>query len=339
MHGYIGCYTTRSGKPTGASGVSLLSGGGQQLTVRPGPHAVNPTYLALTPDNQILYAAVELPDGGAIAAFRRAGDTLAPLGTPRLTGGTRSCYVSVHPAGYVLSADYGHGSLAVHPTGGDGALLERTDLVRLTGSGPDPDRQEAAHAHMIVPTPDSQHVLAIDLGTDSIYRYTLASGRLQEDAVVRIAPGAGPRHLAYHPTLPYAYVANELNSTVSVLDLAGFSVGATTSTVEADADGTSHPSAIRVSPDGRFCYVANRGVDTIAVLAIHPDGTTLELITTVPCGGEHPRDMTLAGEYLYSANQFSNTITQFHVDQRTGVPRQLGEPVPTSAPSCLVFAA
>lgn len=337
MDGYLGCYTARGGKPTGATGISLIDQNDGLLGVRPGPPAINPTYLTLSADSQILYAAVEVAEGGAIAAYRRDGDGLAALGTPQLTGGTRSCHVSVHPDGYVLSADYGDGSLAVHPIGGDGEPGERTDLVRLTGSGPDPDRQEAPHAHMIMPTPDGRYILAIDLGTDSIYRYTLDGGRLREDAVVHVHSGAGPRHLAFHPTRPYAYIANELDSTVSVLDLDEFNVTSHVPSSPADGDGPSQPSAIRVSPDGRFCYVANRGVDTIAVLPIAADGATLRFDTTVPCGGEHPRDMTLNGDFLYSANQFSNTVTQFRVDATTGVPAPIGEPVETPAPACLVF--
>lgn len=337
MDGYLGCYTARGGKPTGATGISLIDQNDGLLDVRPGPAATNPTYLAVSADGRILYVAVEVAEGGAIAAYRRDGDGLSPLGTPRLTGGTRSCHVSVHPDGYVLSADYGDGSLAVHPIGGDGELTERTDLVQLTGSGPDPARQEAPHAHMIMPTPDGKHVIAIDLGTDSIYRYTLDGGRLRSDTVAHVHPGAGPRHLAFHPTQPYAYIANELDSTVSVLDLDEFSVKSHVASSPADGDGPSQPSAIRVSPDGRFCYVANRGVDTVAVLPIAVDGATLQLDTTVPCGGEHPRDMTLHGDHLYSANQFSNTVSQFRVDPATGVPSPIGEAVPTPAPSCLVF--
>lgn len=336
MDGFLGCYTSRGGMPTGATGIGLIDKEDGLLTLRPGQPAINPTYLALSAD-RILYAAVEASDGGAIAAYRTDGDTLTPVGRPQLTGGKRSAHVSVHPDGYVLSADYGDGSLAVHPIGGDGAPLERSDLIRLTGSGPDPDRQEAPHAHMIMPTPDGQYVVAIDLGTDSIFRYTLADERLRDDAVADVHPGAGPRHLAFHPTEPYAYVANELDSTVSVLDLAEFSVTSHVPSAQSTGDVPSQPSAIRVSADGRFCYIANRGVDTIAVLAIAPDGTTLSLDATVPCGGEHPRDMTLDGDYLYSANQFSNTITQFRVDPATGLPSPIGEPVPTPAPSCLVF--
>jgi 6-phosphogluconolactonase len=338
MDGLLGCYTTRGGEPTGASGISLIDKNDGRLALRPGVPAVNPTYLALSLDGRTLYAAVQEPEGGAIAAYRTGGDSLVPVGRPQPTGGTRSAHVSVHPHGFVLSADYGDGLLTVHPTDADGAVRERTELIKLTGTGPNPNRQEAPHAHMIMPTPSGQHVLAIDLGTDSIYRYTLDGGRLRNDTVAQVHIGAGPRHLAFHPIEPYAYIANELDSTVSVLDLNDHSVTSHVSSSPGTGDVPSQPSAIRVSPDGRFCYVANRGVDTIAVLSIAADGATLQLDATVPCGGEHPRDMTLNGDCLYSANQFSNTITQFRVDPETGVPSPIGEPVPTPAPSCLVFA-
>ncbi len=338
MRGYLGCYTDQQASATGASGISVLEADGETLTVRPGPVAKNPTYLAPSADRRFLYAVMGSPDGDAVGAFKIDGAALIPWGVPQLTGGTNACHLSVHPSGSVLlSANYGDGSLAVHPIAEDGSLAPRTDLGQLSGAGPHPQRQRGPHAHMIVTEPNGAHILATDLGTDSVHRYTLASGRLSPAGVISVPPGAGPRHLAFHPDGQRAYVVNEIDSTVTILDLATFQAGGTFSTVPANGAVVSLPSAIRVAQDGRFCYVANRGPDTIGVLEISSDGTELNVVATVPCGGAHPRDLVLVGELLYVANQHSNLVTSFRIDPDSGVPTPSGAPLRTQAPSCLVF--
>lgn len=326
VRGYLGRY---------GQDIGILTGEAGALAVRPGPAATNPSYLAFSPAG-FLYAAMESDEGGAVGAYAIEGDRLRPLGQ-RPTGGAGTCHVSVHPAGFVLSADYGSGTVAVHPIEADGSLGERTDVGQHEGSGPDPDRQRAAHAHMIVTEPSGDYVLAIDLGTDTAYRYRLAEGRLQAVAEARVHAGAGPRHVAFHPAGRFAYIANELDSSVSVLELTSFTVGPTVRTQPDDDPLPSAPSAIRVAADGRFCYVANRGPDTVAILAISPDGADLRLAGAVPSGGEHPRDLVLVDGDMYVANQHSNTVTSFRIDIESGRPEPFGATLRTAAPSCLLF--
>ncbi|HEX6337252.1 MAG TPA: lactonase family protein [Jiangellaceae bacterium] len=326
VRGYLGRY---------GPDIGLLTGEAGALVVRPGPAATDPSYLAFSPAG-FLYAAIESDKGGAVGAYAIDGDGLRPLGQ-RPTGGAGTCHVSVHPAGFVLSADYRSGTIAVHPIEADGSLGDRTDLVHHEGGGPDPDRQDSSHAHMVVTEPSGDYVLAVDLGTDTAYRYRLSDGRLRAVAQARVPAGAGPRHVAFHPAGRFGYIANELDSSVSVLDLASFTVGATVRTQPSDDPRPSAPSAIRVAADGRFCYVANRGPDTVAVLAISADGADLRLAATVPSGGEHPRDLVLAGGYMYVANQHSNTVTTFRTDTETGRPEPFGASLRTARPSCLLF--
>jgi 6-phosphogluconolactonase (cycloisomerase 2 family) len=327
VRGYLGRYGDTIGILTGEPG---------HLTVRPGPTATNPSYLAVSPGG-VLYAAIE-SDSGAVAAYAIEGESLRPLGD-RPTGGAGTCHLSVHPSGdFVLSADYGSGTIAVHPVGPDGGLGERTDLIRHEGSGPNRDRQRGPHAHMIIPAPSGDSLLATDLGTDTVYRYELsARGRLKLATKVSVSPGSGPRHVAFHPAGRFAYVVNELSSSVSVLDLESFTFGPTIRSQAGDDERSSSPSAIRVSADGRFCYVANRGPDVIATLAISPQGDQLRLVETVPAGGEHPRDIALTGEYMYVANQHSGTVTTFSVDAATGQLTPVGASVRTAAPSCVLL--
>ena len=324
VRGYLGCY---------GDSIGILTDGRDGLSVSSGPAATNPSYLTASPTGKVIYAVFESFSGG-IGAYAVDGEQLMPLGE-RPSGGDSPCHLSVHD-GHLLVAHYGSGSVAVFPIKPDGSLAERSDLVRHAGSGPHPERQGHPHTHMIVPEPSGRYVLAIDLGTDSIYRYVLTDGRLQAAGAAPVPAGAGPRHVAFHPSGRFGYVANELDSTVSVLDLETFTVGATVSTVDSAA-APGHPSAIRIAADGQHCYVANRGPDTIAVLDLPSDGADLRLTATVPAGGAHPRDIVLDGDRAYVANEESGTVTSLRVDRSTGALEPEGVLLETQRPACLLL--
>ncbi|MGH8775226.1 MAG: lactonase family protein [Jiangellaceae bacterium] len=328
MRGFLGGY--------GDAGIRILDVDGSRLSVRPGAAVADASFLALHPDSRTLYAVVEGSEG-RVAAFGIDDESLRPLAS-QPTGGTSPTHLSVHPSGrFLLTANYGSGSVSVHPIDVDGSVGERTDLVRHSGSGPDPERQQGPHAHMVVAEPSGAYVLVVDLGTDSLHRYLFDSGRLTPAMTAVTNPGAGPRHVAFDPGGTSAYVVAELDSTVRVLDLRSFTWGEPVSTVPDDVAVTNHPSAVKVSADGRFCYVANRGHDSIAVFAVENGGGRLRPTTTVPCGGDGPRDLELAGAWLYVANQSSGTVTSFSLDPASGRPTPAGEPVRTPSPSCLLL--
>ncbi|MEW2379872.1 lactonase family protein [Micromonospora sp. NPDC047812] len=298
----------------------------------------SPSFLARHPRLPVLYAVNELPDG-QVSAFRvGAGGDLTPLGT-RPTGGAEPCHLAVVPdGGHLVAANYGGGSVAVFPLDPDGVPGERSDLVEHEGHGPDRERQERAHAHMVNPDPGRGPLLAVDLGTDSIYRYDLdaASGRLVPRAPrVRTAAGVGPRHLARHPDGRRCWVAGELDGSVTAYELTGDGALHQRGRVEAsDRPGPVQPSEIAVGPDGRFLYVANRGVGTVAVFAVA--GELPELVAEVDTGGEWPRHFALAGEHLYVADERADMIRVLRVDPGTGVPAPVGEPVAVTSPTCVV---
>ncbi|WP_327029410.1 lactonase family protein [Micromonospora sp. NBC_01740] len=298
----------------------------------------SPSFLARHPRLPVLYAVNELPDG-QVSAFRVGADgELTPLGT-RPTGGAEPCHLAVVPdGGHLVVANYGGGSVTVLPLDPDGAPGERSDLVQHEGHGPDRERQERAHAHMVNPDPGQGPLLAVDLGTDSIYRYDLdaVSGRLVPRAPrVRTAAGVGPRHLARHPDGRRCWVAGELDGSVTAYELTGDGALHQRGRVEAsDRTGPVQPSEIAVGPDGRFLYVANRGVGTVAVFAVA--GELPELVAEVDTGGEWPRHFALAGEHLYVADERADMIRVFRVDAGTGVPAPVGEPVAVTSPTCVV---
>ncbi|WP_161366734.1 lactonase family protein [Streptomyces sp. SID5643] len=333
---YLGTYTSAEG---GGKGIGLatydaatgrITGSGTITGVG------DPSYLALHPDRRTLYA-VDERDDGAVTAVRLADRKV--LGS-RSTGGAAPCHLSVHPGGrWLLSANYGSGSVAVHPIDASGALGERSDLVRHTGPPPGPG-QEGPHAHQFVTSPDGGHVLAVDLGTDTVYTYRLddKAGTLTEVAQAHTRPGAGPRHLTFHPGGRYAYLANEADNTVAVCsyDRASGRVEVGEAQSTGTGPGTSYPAQILVTADGRHAYLANRGHNSLTRYAVEADGARLRLLGTVPVGGDFPRQIAFSpeGTLLFAANQKSSDVTVFHVDEANGGLRRAGEAFPSPVAVC-----
>ncbi|MFC0600874.1 lactonase family protein [Streptomyces palmae] len=333
---------------TFGAGITMARYGGGTLTAVGTFDGVgDPSYLALAPSGRVLYALDEQRDGTVRALAVGDRGTLHPLGRARSTGGDSPTHLSVHPGGrYLLTANYGSGSVAVHPIGADGALGERTDLVRHQGSGPDPERQRGPHAHQVLTDPRGRFVLAVDLGTDSVHSYRLDPdrGRLTPVAQARTAPGAGPRHLAFHPGGRFAYLVGELDGTLTVAGydpVRGRLVLRDSWATLPDGvrpEERNYPAGVAVSADGRFVYVSNRGHDSVARFAVTDGGARLRLLDTVPCGGSYPRYLGLSpsGRLLFTGNQRSGTVGVFRVDPRGGELRPVGEPFATGAPVCVL---
>ncbi|MEV6694093.1 lactonase family protein [Micromonospora sp. NPDC051196] len=336
---HIGGYTAHSGgRGTGIVAARRDPDTGQLTSLGTVAVTPSPSFLARHPELPVLYAVNELPDG-QISAWRVGPDgDLTAIGS-RATGGAEPCHLAVEPDGrFLFVANYGGGSVTVFPLDSDGVPGERSDVVEHGGHGPDPERQERAHAHMVSPGTGRQPLLAVDLGTDSIYRYDLdaASGRLVPRAPrVRTPAGAGPRHLARHPDGRRCYVSGELDGSVLTYDLAEDGVLHQRGRVDAsDRAGHVQPSEIAVDAQGGYLYLANRGVGTIAVFAL---GSGLpELVEEVATGGEWPRHFVLVGEHLYVADERADMVRTFRVDRETGVPVAVGEPLPIPSPTCVL---
>jgi 6-phosphogluconolactonase len=315
-------------------------------SVEAGP---NPSFLALHPNGRLLYAVNEV-EQGAVGAFAISGETgvLTRL-NQQPSGGSAPCYVSVDKSGRaVLVANYDSGSVALLPIQTDGALAATMSVVKHTGSGPVADRQGQPHAHCIIADPSNRFALAADLGADRVfvYRLDLDGHALRHveggDAVMRA--GAGPRHLAFHPTLPFVFVANELDSTVATLRFdaqrGALTVLETRSTLPAGWTGTNFPADIHVAPSGRTLYVSNRGHNSIAVCSVAESGA-LSLDQVVSTEGDWPRNFSLdpTGRWLLVANQRSNSIVVFGRDDKTGTLTATSQRIAIPSPVCLRFPA
>ena len=292
----------------------------------------NPSFLALSPNGHALYAVSETGgrnNPGSVYALQLVGppSKWRILGK-QLSEGDAPCHLAIDPAGkWLIVSNYGSGTVTTLPILDDGALGKQTDVVRHKGTGKDPQRQEGPHAHSATLTPDRRFVIAADLGTDELYIYRLdhAAGKLIEHARVKTAAGSGPRHLAFHPSKPVVYVANELGNTVAVYaydaEAGSLKELQVLSTVPEGATGSA--GDIHVSPGGDRVYVSNRGHDSIATFEVKADGT-LALLATPPCGGAGPRNFAISPEnrFVLVANQNSGEITVLPV-----LPETLGEPV------------
>ncbi|MEU8984035.1 lactonase family protein [Streptomyces sp. NPDC058251] len=333
---YVGTYTSVDGGGTGIGLAGYDPATGRITGTGTLTGVGDPSYLALHPNGRTLYAVNERDDGG-VTAVRIPKNSV--LGT-RGTGGAAPCHLSVHPSGrWLLSANYGSGSVAVHPIDASGALGERTDLVTHSSPAPGPG-QQGPHAHQFITSPDGGHVLAVDLGTDTVYTYRLdqSKGTLTEVSQAHTRPGAGPRHLTFHPGGRYAYLANEVDNTVAVCayDPATGRLAPGEAQSTGTGAGTSYPAQFLVTSNGSYAYLANRGHNSLTRYAIEADGARLRLLDTVPVGGDFPRQIAFSPDerLLFAANQKSGSVSVFHVDGGSGELRPAGEPFASPVAVC-----
>lgn len=331
---YVGTYTSQAGGGTGIGLASYDTASGKISSTGSLTGVADPSFVILAPGGRFMYAVNEQGNGGVTAIAVGANGRLRVLNRES-TGGSAPCHLALVAGGkYLLSANYSSGDVAVHPVKADGSLGARTDLVKHVGDEP--------HAHQVLEDPSRRYVLAVDLGTDSVYTYTLSTaGKLALKSQATLKAGAGPRHLAFHPSGSFAYVANELDSTIAVCAYDGASGKLTPGEVQptAPAGTTNYPAEVVVSPDGRFVYLTNRGHNSVAVFAVEDGGASLRRVATPSCGGDWPRHLAFdpTGKLLFVANQRSNEISTFQVDKQTGL-LTAGSTFTTPVPVCVLPA-
>lgn len=311
----------------------------------------NPTYLTLASDGGHLYSVSETADSATVHAFSvgSAGGELTRQNVVSAEGGA-PCYISMDATGrWVLTANYVGGNVAVFPVQDDGTLASARQVVQHTGSGADPERQSAPHAHYIQVDPQNQYALASDLGTDviRIYPFDADQGRLDTANVrdVSTPPGTGPRHLDFHPNGEHVYLIGELNGTITTYDYdaeAGdMTPVQTVSTVPDAFEGSARSADIHVHPSGDFLYASNRG-DANDIVYYRIDDATGEL-AVAGRQQEHirwPRNFAISpdGEYLLAANRRADSITIFRIDPATGALTYTDQSADVPAPTKVAFA-
>ena len=349
---YVGTYSQR-----GSEGVYILSfdtatGALKQIGV--GKNDKSPSFLALHPTGKFLYTANEATDAGgkrtsATAAYARDPKTgQLQFLNEKPTFGQNSCHVSIDKTGrWAIISNYSGGNLVVYGLNPDGSLGAVADTISYVGKGPNPKRQEGSHVHSATFSPDSRFLYVANLGTDKIYCYELntQTGKLKPLSVpsVSVQPGAGPRHLAIHPNGRFAYLVEELISSVAafsrdpktgVLTLIQDAVPG----LPADFTAQNSSADIHISPDGKFLYESQRGLNALSIFAIGADGK-LTVAGHQPVLGETPRNFMIdpSGAFVLVANQTTDNITVFRRDAKTGKLTDTGYSAKVPAPVCVIW--
>lgn len=355
---YVGTYSTRGSKGIYVYQLDRSTGALTPAGVASGS-VQNPSFLALHPSGRFLYAVGECAIGGSdpggpVAAYAIDPASRIPtfLNQQSSRGGGPCSIFLDHNGRNALVANYGGGSVAVLPIAPDGRLLPASSFIVQHGPlGPIRDRQETAHAHTIRVDPGNRYAVATDLGLDRlfVYRFDAAKGALTPNDPPGVAthPGAGPRHVAFHPTAPYLFAINELNSTLAVYRYDAtrgtLTEVQTVPTVAADPAAAGHsnwPAEVRIHPSGRFVYGSNRGRDDIVAYRFDTASGKLRPIGHFPTQGRNPRHFAIdpSGEFLLAANQDSDNVVVFRIDPATGRLSPTGTVVNIPSPVCVCFA-
>ncbi|MGD0694877.1 MAG: lactonase family protein [Terriglobia bacterium] len=349
---YVGTYT--GPKSQGIYAFRFNVGNGQATAPTLVAQTRNPSFLAVDPSRQFLYAVNEVGDyrgqkSGGVSAFsidRKTGK-LTFLNEVA-SRGADPCHVSLDRTGkFVLVANYTSGSVAVFPVLADGRLGDASAFIQHHGSSVNHERQEGPHAHMISVTSDNRFALAADLGLDEllVYRFDASRGTLtpNDPPFAKVQPGLGPRHFAFHPDGKLVYLISEMGSTITAFFynpmIGGLHEIETVSTLPKDFKGQNDCAEIAVHPSGKFLYGSNRGHDSIAVFSIDPRRGTLTLLEHVSTQGKTPRNFAIdpTGSYLFAANQDSDSIVVFKIDRATGRLIPTGQKLDVPSPVCVTF--
>jgi len=347
---YVGCYTTkeRNARGEGINVYQIDAATGNWTHVQLLKDLPNPSFLAFDRQKRTLYSAHG--DGGEASSYRVDAPTgrLASLNR-QPTNGKNGVSLAVDATNrFLVLANYSSGSVTVLPIGADGSLSPLTDLHPLPGKpGPHRAEQASSHPHDVVFDPRLRFIVVPDKGLDAdfVFRLDTATGKLQpvDPPSVASRPGAGPRHAAFHPTAPWLYVINELDSTITTFrfdqDRGKLEALQVITTLPPSFTGNSTTAEVAVSPSGRFVYRSNRGHDSFAIFAVDAATGVLAQVGWEPTQGKTPRFFAIepSGTFLYAANQDSDTIVTFRVDQGTGKLAPTGQIVKTGSPSSIVF--
>ena len=283
----------------------------------------SPTYLDTNEDKSIIYSVINENDKGGIVSLVKQEDGSYERHSEVVTEGAAPCYVAYdEEREYVYTSNYHKGEIAVYKTDVEGNL-ELLETVAHTGSSVH-ENQDSPHVHYSDLSPDGNFLIVCDLGTDEVYTYEITEDeKLEEVARLKVAPGTGPRHIAFSPTLEVAYLFGELSSDVLVLDynpMTGeFTEKQTISTIPDEHTGFNGGAAIRVSSDVKFVYGSNRGHDSIVVYKADETGK-LTLVDYTATEGETPRDFNFdeTEKYLIVGHQDSDNLSLFERNQEDG---------------------
>jgi len=347
---FIGTYTQKVDFTPQANGKGIVtctidpdSGRIQQNDIY--TDVINASYLAKSPDDRFLFAAIDRPDlVGEVQVLSIDATGHLNLLSSVSAKGVTTCHITCDQVGdRIFAASYKDGKLSVFEFDGK-TMSPASQVVSYEGTGPNKQRQEAAHAHQAVVSPDGRWLYICDLGSDTIWLHALSDKEMNKAKAVEVKPGYGPRHMVCHPTLPVNYVFCELNSHLLTMkrdEKTGLmTIKSDDPTLPSDYTGQPSGAAIKLHPTNKALYVSNRLHDSISVFTVDEQDGHLTFVQWFPCGGKEPRDFAIdpTGSWLVVSNQNSDTIVPFKLDPDTGLPTgEKGETFHCGTPVCIVF--
>jgi 6-phosphogluconolactonase len=350
---YLGTYTGEKGSK-GIYKATFDTATGKLSNVELVAETTNPSFLAIAPNRKFLYAVGEISNfGGSKNVGAVTAYAIEPK-TGKLTmlnaqpsGGAGPCHVSMDKTGeVVLVANYGGGSCASLPVLANGKLGEPVSVFQHKGMGADKSRQEGPHAHSINVDPGNKFAICADLGLDQllIYKLNPATGKMtpNEPPFAAVAPGGGPRHFAFHPTKPMAFVINEMKCTLNSLQWDGtkgtLTIIDTANTLPREVQKGDSTAEVVVHPNGKWVYGSNRGQNSIVAFEVNEEGK-LKLIGHQGEGIKTPRNFNIdpTGQWLLVANQDGGNVIVFKINPKTGALEKTDSSVMLSNPVCVRF--
>ena len=304
----------------------------------------NPSFLAKSRNGKTLFAVDEANEQGTgfVKSYKIEKDSLTLISTSK-SGGAHPCFITVNDENQVLVANYSGGNVGFLEADNFGELSPLLNVQQHEGKGIT-DRQKAPHAHSTYFHPTKKEIISVDLGTNQLWLSEIDNEKnelvLTHQKTLKMAPGAGPRHLTFHPNNNWIYVLNELNNTVSVVkekeDM--YNIDFSISMLPEQFTGYSKGADIHISKDGKFLYASNRGHDSIVIYKVNAENGSLKLVGFEPVLGRNPRNFSLSSrdKFLLVANQDTNNIVSFKRDEITGKLTFVSE-IFAPKPVCILF--
>ncbi|MEA1878911.1 MAG: lactonase family protein [Bacteroidota bacterium] len=314
----------------------------------------NPSFLAMDPKGESLYAVSEVDDfsadnyGGVFAFRMDPVDGSLSLINSIHSGGAHPCHLTIHPSGSNLYvANYSGGNISSIQISSSGELLTDVQTIQHLGSGPNKARQDKAHAHSVNLTSGGLFLYACDLGIDQVVAYSITpqSKRLKprESVALSMASGSGPRHMAFSQDERLAFIINELNSTITICsndpETGKIVPLQSVSTLPEDYKGENYCADIHVHPNKAIVYASNRGHNSIAVFKLDSESGGLNVVQYQDTKGDWPRNFAIdpEGRVLLVANQRSDNVVVFRIDKHTGLLEETNVEMAVSKPVCILF--
>jgi len=338
---YVGTYTQSDSKGIYKYAISSQ---GKLSKIGLAAETVNPTFLVKSKDTKVLFAVGETNENGTgfVKSFKIEKDSLQLI-SKEDSGGAGPCFVALNEQNYIVTANYGGGSVGLLKAAASGKLSSLLNVQQHVGKGTT-SRQEGPHAHSAWFHPTKNELIAVDLGTNQLWFSIIDTMQntlvLTNQKTLKMAAGAGPRHLTFHPNNKWIYVLNELNNTVSLVKEKEntYYIESSIATLPEDFTAFSKAADIHITKDGKFLYASNRGHESIVIYSVNPQNGALKSIGFQAVLGKHPRNFSLSPneEFLLVANQDTNNIVAFKRDAKTGLLTFISE-IEAPMPVCILF--